>query len=242
MKVQLPDKHDSAPSPITGKAFTREESARGGREVSPAQSFATTLSQRKRCNARCIFFELCPVAAVAMSYTDAKTGLYRPCLMKQMPGTVKQQFVNFFLTGEPGVIHGIKTALHNYMVDVEAYGTLKDKRDMVQLMLQFYREVYLSPRKSGIDKEPLTITIRRVGMAPESVTIDPHKALPQGLKAHEIYAGKNADLTEGDPESLLDSPIIERLVRDKPIPRALYLEEIRIESNMERIIDDTEDS
>lgn len=237
MKVQLPEKHGSAPSPITGRSFTPEECAKGGREQSPNKSFASALAHRKHCNTKCMFFELCPVAAVAMSYTDPKTKEYRPCLMNQMDGRVKQQFINFFLTGEEGVIHGIKTALHNYITQVEAYGNIRDQRDMVQLMLQFYRDIYLTPKKGGVTKEPLTITIRRVGMAPESVTIDPHKALPAGLKNHEIYAGKNADITEGDPESLLESPLIERLVQDKPIPRALYLEEIKIESNIERMID-----
>lgn len=237
--ITVPDKLPK-PSGRTGYQFSKEECSRGGKVVSPTQVLARNLMNRKKCSVKCAFFEQCPVNALALGYVDPKTGEKGQCLMKSFPETVRQQFINLFLTGEEGVIHAIKVALHNYMVDVDAYGTLRDKRDMVQLMLQFYKEVYNAQRQKGVTKEPLTITIRRVGMAPETMEINPRAALPDGITVKDLTADQNQDETEGDPESLMNSPIIETLIRPiaRPIPGTLMMEEIKIESNIERLLND----
>jgi hypothetical protein len=185
---------------------------------------------------------MCPVNAMSMGYRDkAHPEQDMKCLMKEFPHTVRQQFINLFLTGEEGIIHAIKTALHNYMVDVEAYGRLQDKRDMVQLMLQFYKEVYNAQRQKGVTKEPLTITIRRVGMAPETMEFNPRAPLPAGVTAKDIMFEGNEDITEGDPESLMLSPIMDNFIRGKPMPRPIYMEEIKIESNIEQILEEEDE-
>lgn len=218
--------------------FTKEESAKGGNSITVYKSLARTLGMRKKCSTSCVFFHTCPVSAMAMNHTDPKTKVVHPCLMKEFPPTVKQQFIDLFLTGEEGIIASIKKALHNYMVDVDAYGNLKDKKDMIQLMLQFYKEVYNSPRKAAGVKEPLTITIRRVGMQPESISVMPHEALPPGrFSIEDLNNPANDDITEDDPNSLLNSPLITRIVRGQVVT----MEEIKIESNFEQILGDEDE-
>lgn len=229
VKLELPDKE----SP-----FTKEEQSKGGKTITVYKSLARTLGMRKKCSSSCVFFHTCPVSAMAMNHTDLKTGVVHPCLMKEFPPSVKQQFIDLFLTGEEGIIASIKKALHNYMVDVDAYGKLSDKRDMVRLMLDFYKEVYNSPRKGITKKEPLTITIRRVGMAPETISVMPHEALPPGkISVEDLVNPANDDITEDDPESLLNSPMITQLVRG----RVVAMEEIKIESNIETIMEKDDD-
>ena len=205
------------------------------------KSLATTLNKRTKCSTNCRFFEQCPVNALSYGYKSKEhPEQNQKCLMKEFPHTVRQQFINLFLTGEEGIIHGIKTALHNYMVDVEAYGNLHDKRDMVRLMLDFYEKIY-NKRSIGVKKEPLTITIRRVGMAPETMEFNPRSALPEGVSIRDVFADQNADVTEGDPESLIHSPIVDNFIRGKPMPRPIYMEEIKIESNIEQILEEEDE-
>lgn len=205
------------------------------------KSLATTLNKRTKCSTNCRFFEQCPVNALSYGYKSKEhPEQNQKCLMKEFPHTVRQQFINLFLTGEEGIIHGIKTALHNYMVDVEAYGNLHDKRDMVRLMLDFYEKIY-NKRSIGVKKEPLTITIRRVGMAPETMEFNPRGELPEGVSIRDVFADQNADVTEGDPESLMLSPIMDNFIRGKPMPRPIYMEEIRIESNIEQILEEEDE-
>jgi len=226
--IPLPDKEHT---------LTKEECSKGGKSISVYKSLARTLGMRKKCSTSCVFFHTCPVSAIAMNHTDPKTGVVHPCLMKEFPPTVKQQFIDLFLSGEEGIIASIKKALHNYMVDVDAYGTLRDKKEMIDLMLRFYKEVYNSPRKGTTVKEPLTITIRRVGVPTETLTVMPHQALPPGtFSIEDVVNPANDDGTEDDPESMLNSPVMERIVN-----RTITMEEIKIESNIERIMDDTED-
>lgn len=225
------------PLPEKNTPFTQEESSRGGKTISVYKSLARTLGMRKKCSTSCVFFHTCPVSAVAMNHTDPKTGVVHPCLMKEFPPTVKQQFIDLFLTGEEGIIASIKKALHNYMVDVDAYGNLNQKRDMVRLMLDFYKEVYNSPRKGITKKEPLTITIRRVGVPVETINVMPHEGLPPGkFSIEDIVNPANADETEDDPESMLNSPVMERIVN-----RTITMEEIKIESNFEQILEADDD-
>lgn len=226
-RIKLPNSHN----------LTNEDRSKGGKTVSLYKSLKNAMERRERCSTACMFFEKCPVSAVSYGSPDKK------CLMKEFPETVRRQFVDLFLTGEEGIIRAIKTALHNYMNDVDAYGKLSDKRDMVKLMLEFYDKVYNNPRKSPTKKEPLVITMRRVGMEPQTVTIDPHKALPPGVTYRDVINPANDDITEGDPESLANSPMVEQILRpvNRPVPGTLVMEEIKIETNMEDILNDRED-
>jgi len=228
------------------KIATPESLSKGGKSVSIFKVLAGSLRKRKKCTVTCQFFEHCPVNAMSIGYQDKTNPAEdRKCLMKEFPHTVRTQFINLFLTGEEGIIQAIKTALHNYMVDVEAYGNLHDKRDMVQTMLQFYKEVYAPRREKGLKKEPLTITIRRVGMAPETLEINPRGQIPEGVTVKELFAPQNNDITEGDPESLIGSPMVAELLRPvnrtRPIPGVMY-EEIKIESNMDSIMEEPDEN
>jgi hypothetical protein len=220
--------------------LTTEDRIKGSQTMSYYKSLARTLAARKKCTTSCVFFEKCPANAVSMGFRDEKNPENdRKCLMKEFPHTVRQQFIDLFLTGEEGVIASIKKALHNYMNDVDAYGTLKDKRDMVQLMLQFYDKVYNNPKKGAQKKEPLTITIKRVGMSPEVIDVTPHEVLPAGttiVRAHNDPAAD--DITEGDPESLINSPILTEVMRPVSRPINMVMEEIKIESNIEQLMEE----
>ena len=209
----------------------KRDERKGGKSVSPWGVLKQTLGRRTKCDSGCTFFEQCPVCAMSVSWVNPKTGEKNKCLMKEFPETVKVQFVNLFLTGEEGIIKAIKTALHNYMNDVDAFGSLKDKKDMIQLMLQFYKEVYNSSRTAGKAKEPLTITIRRVGLEPQTVNIMSNEPLPEGVSRKELLMIQNGDITEGDPESLVNSPIFDQIVN-----RKVTMEEIKIETNIEQFI------
>jgi len=212
---------------IKPRAFTFEECSKGGKTVSIYRNLGHSLSKRVKCTPNCLYFEICPVCA--MSYGSPE----RKCMMKEFPETVKKQFVNMFLSGEEGVISQIKTTLHNYMVDVEAYGTLHDKRDMVQTMLSFYDKVYNNPKKMVGKKEPLTITIRRVGMEPQTVLVNPREPMSVGTFI------ESAD--KDDRESLINSPVLDTILMNKPVPRPLYFEEIKIESNIEELLNDRDE-
>ncbi len=57
----------------------------------------------------------------------------------------------------------------------------------------------------------------------------------------DITSPANDDITEGDPESLVNSPMVAHLLR--PVDRkVVYMEEIKIESNMESIMEDDDEN
>jgi hypothetical protein len=227
VKIEIPDSSGMAPSPVSGQRLTREGCAKGGQATSVYKSLAQSLKMRKKCSISCPFFESCPVNAMSLGYVDPKSGVKGLCLMKDFPMTVRQQFLNLFLTGEEGIIKAIKDALHMYMMEVDTRGTLRDKRDMIDLMLRFYKEVYNAPRGNRAQaKEPLTITIRRVGVQPQTISVTGDSSMPVPLA--DMVHPRNDDITEGDPESLLLSPNLGRIIG----------EEIKIETNMERFLDD----
>lgn len=232
MKIELPEPAKDFPHKPTP-----EECSRGAKSISPYRMLALSLHGRKKCSVKCRFFEQCPVNALSLGFIDPKTHEKGKCLMKEFPEQVRQQFINLFLTGEEGIIKAIKEALHNYMNDVNAYGSLRDKRDMVDLMLRFYKEIYNSPKRNMVTKEPLLITIRRVGMEPQGIVINPRKALPDGVTMDDLLTGANGDITECDPESLFAGEKIDEIV-SKP---RVYMEEIKIESNIERIMEEDDE-
>jgi len=226
LKLILPDKE--AP-------FTKEQCAKGGKAETVFKSLSKSLAKREKCSVRCHFFDICPVSAMSMGYEDPRKPEEKgKCLMREFPPNVRQQFVNLFLTGEEGIIKAIKDALHMYMMEVDVRGTLRDKRDMVDLMLRFYKEIYVNPRgvkSATLRKEPLTITIRRVGIEPQRIQIDPSKVLPEGVTMRDVTSIANGDITEADPESLFTSPNLGRIVG----------EEIKIESNFDDILGDDDE-
>lgn len=220
--------------------FTLEESKKGGYTASPFKSLSRALGQRKKCSVSCMFFEQCPANAMSLGYRNPNNPEEdKKCMMKEFPHTVRQQFVNMFLTGEEGIVKQIKTLMHNYLNDVEAYGTLHDKRDSLQLMITMYDKIYNNTRKAGIKKEPLTITIRRVGMEPQVMEIKPRGMLPEGIRTTDVINASNGDITEGDPESLMNSPMLDTITRlEKPIK---YMEEIKITTNIEHILEENDE-
>lgn len=237
MKINLGDK---------GHVLTHEDSVKGGKAISLYKTLSRTLNARKKCSTSCAFFEKCPVNALSIGFHDANhPEKDQQCMMKEFPATVRQQFIDMFLTGEEGMIQAIKRAMHNYMNDVDAYGTLRDKRDMIQLLLVFYDKVYNNTKRSAVKKEPLTITLRRVGIEPQTITVRPHVALPDGVrpKAEDLTSPANGDITEDDPESLVHSPILERVLRpvNRPVPGVITVEELKIETNIETIMEETEE-
>lgn len=227
---------------IPDHKFTLEESRKGGHTSSPFKTLARGIANRKKCSVTCMFFEQCPANAMSLGYRNPnKPEEDQKCMMKEFPPTVRQQFINMFLTGEEGIIHQIKILMHNYLNDVEAYGTLHDKRDSLQLMIVLYDKLYNHQRKGIGRKEPLTITIRRVGMEPEVMEIKPRGMLPEGIKTKDIVNPLNQDITEGDPESLINSPLMDTLIRvEKPQSRPLFMEEIKITTNIEDILEEND--
>jgi hypothetical protein len=212
-------------------------------------SLAISLRNRKTCSTKCTFFESCPVSGMSMGYRNkVNPAEDQKCLMREFPENVRRQFIDLFLTGEEGFIRGIKTAMNGYMNDVNTYGNLRDKRDMVQLLIQLYKEIYSTRRSGTTQKEPLQITIRRVsGGVEENETIDvtPRTALPAGSSTRDIFSPQSRDETESDPESLMNSPMLEKIARpvdihhrpDHPKKRLLF-EEITVETNMKEIMDE----
>lgn len=226
VKVKKPMRNDITPA-------NREQNSLGGKTRSFIGEMQRSLGQRKNCSTRCPMFDGCPVGMMALSFINPKTKEKGRCLMKQMSPEVQNQFFNLFLSGEEGVIKAIKDALFAYLTDVNAYGTIRDKKDLVDVLVNFYKIIYTSPRGIAKVKEPLTITIRRVGFEPQEMKILPNEPLPDGVRIDKLMAPENDDITEGDPESLMTSPVLERIVKREPV-----MEEIKIETNVERFLGD----
>jgi hypothetical protein len=208
MKIELPPKQNPN--------FTKEESQKGGKNQTVWRTLSQSLGRRQKCSPTCFYFEQCPVAALSLGYENpAKPEENKKCMMKEFPLNVRQQFINMFLTGEEGVIRAIKEALYMYQMEVETRGTLRDKRDLIDIMLRIYSEVYVKPKgfKSAQLSEPLTIVIRRVGKEPEVIDVTPNQMLPEGVKIRDILESGNVIMPEDDAESLFNSPRLKEITR-----------------------------
>lgn len=226
-------------NPDIDKLSTPESKSKGGKTRSMYGELQRSLTSRKVCNHRCPMFDTCPLGVSAMAFTNPKTGEKGLCLMKQMTPNVQKQFINMFLTGEEGVIRAIKDAIHAYLTDVELYGTMKDKKELIDVLIRFYKEVYASPKNVQRTKAPLTITLRRVGFEPETLTIAPSEQLPEGIGIKQLRDPIHGDITEGDPESLMTSPILDTITRLEK--RGAVFEELKIEGIAAEEEDEGED-
>ena len=203
--------------------FTQEQRSKGGRTTSIFKSMASSLKRRKTCNTKCFYFEECPLMSMSLSSPDKK------CLMKAFPEAVRKRFQDVFLSGEDGMILDLKKAIYQYgLTQTDPRG----KKEYIELMLKLHKAVYGDKSQIISDKEPLQINISQLQT---SVSDRVEKVVPDGtipplieklsekLESKRSIAYKEAIMEECrevadvelDPETLFDSPMLDKIVEGK---------------------------
>jgi hypothetical protein len=146
--------------------------------------------------------------------------------MKAFPEAVRKRFQDVFLSGEDGMILDLKKAIYQYgLTQTDARG----KKEYIELMLKLHKAVYGDKSQIISDKEPLQINISQLQT---SVSDRVEKVVPDGtipplieklsekLESKRSIAYKEAIMEECrevadvelDPETLFDSPMLDKIV------------------------------
>jgi hypothetical protein len=217
--------------------FTDEDRAKGGKSMTVYRSLKLSLANKRNCSVKCNFFDSCPMAPMALGSPD------KSCLMNKFPETVKKQFVDLFLTGREGMIAGIKKVMFDYMNDVNTYGNLRDKKEMIRLLMDLYGLIYDPKQGQNQNKEPLQIIIKRVSgnvQEAETITVTPHQVLP--MEARKLQTGLDSqDVVGQDSESLMGSDRLEEIIGGSKRFGHLVAEEIQITTNVEKVFKEVDD-
>jgi hypothetical protein len=139
----------------------------------------------------------------------------RVCLMRIMGPAIRRRFVKLFGGGEDGIIEEMKKILFLYSKDIEKEPDHK-KVEYFEMLLKMYKAIYGDKRVHISEKKPISIELQEVDGSYVTKEIAIEKSFPMGdMKAMAKEHLKEVD-PQSDPESLINSPIIEGFVNLTP--------------------------
>lgn len=172
------------------------------------------ITTRKRCNEKCPLFYECPLMVIAIQAPVRE----RVCLMRIMGPGIRRRFVKMFGGGEDGLIEEMKKILFIYSQDIERMPPAR-QAEYFEMLLKMFKAIYGERRVQIKEPKPISIQLREVNgrFVSKELFIDRNvnTVIPQHIKdeARERLEDINP---ENDPESLINSPVVESFVGFHP--------------------------
>lgn len=197
-----------------------EDKIKGGSQVTPMKILANSFRNRKWCNMKCEFSDVCPMLPLSMSKEQEVNvaGVMRhPCKLKEAPPGVQRRIQNMFLNGEDGLLNEIKNAL--FVAGTNLGADVKERLAYADALGRLHKTIY-GEKSTMSSMEPLEITVRhfaKSGLSGQEVKVIRQETAQKFLdkkKPIEINPEDVPDLQ--DSESLMASPIIDALFVAKP--------------------------
>jgi hypothetical protein len=158
------------------------------------------LKAQTRCNNQCRYYAICPIRAIAEPGGN--------CLLKTLPQSDVQSFVNLFLEKRDGLIHEMLLAMWHYKMSSNVTGSKRDAKEYLNMLITFHREIYGSAKGTEAIKD-LEIVVTQVGM--EQPPEDKGRLRKINSESDELDGiVLDADIYDpDDPESLFNSEVID---------------------------------
>jgi hypothetical protein len=153
------------------------------------EEFQNMLATRETCSRECDYYDKCPLMPVVKAQ-----GVYT-CIVKGMSLDEKRKFMNFFVGGQQGLRDEIMLVLYDFTNTLDLKDP-KEAKSYIDLLLRVHREFYSVKKDDNKVNRPLTVTISET----------------EGKRPRE-KTSPIRDTVDEDPESLLNSPDLEELVR-----------------------------
>lgn len=192
-----------------GHVLTQADREKGWHTPKPQMAIINAIKNRKKCSPRCMIFELCPMMALSMSAANRDGA----CLLNRGGNVLIRRFINLMVKGEDGILNEINNVLYSYAFDIET-APPSIKKEYAQLLLQLHNQLYAKRDKEQEARPNLTVVINEMGSdgkIREVVPIIETGGVMKRGEARKLIAAIEDAKTE-DPESLMNSPIIEEIM------------------------------
>jgi hypothetical protein len=199
-----------------GHVLTDEDRLKKTGKRNPGTSIINAIKHRRTCGSRCPIFEVCPMMPLSVSRANPESR----CLLNLGGNVLIRRFMNLIVKGEDGLINEINNVLYSYAQDIEVASPAV-KKDYAMMCMQLHRQLYGDPRRAQMEAKPqLTVVInemdgegriREVEVVPVVEAGGINNAKLDIEAAKMIMAAK-----EDDPESLVNSPIFDKLFENVP--------------------------
>lgn len=202
-----------------GHILTKEDRIKGGKSGTP-DSWVNAIKNRKKCNTKCPILEICPLMPLSIS----KANIGSPCLLNKGGNALIRRFINIFVKGEAGLINEVNNIIYLYGLDIET-APPSLKREYAQMAMKWHEQQFVKMERMMEQKPNLTVVINEMGRDGQLRTITPV------VEAGRIRLGKETNefmhdlvtsekehfenLTDKEPDSLLNSPIIADIIEGK---------------------------
>jgi len=204
-----------SPNP-RGHILTDADRRKGGARK-PSDSWVNSIKNRKKCNTKCPMFEVCPLMPLSIS----KANVGSACLLNKGGNALIRRFINLMVKGEEGLINEISNTLYLYANDIEV-APPSIKKDYANMCLQLHRQLYADKERAMEMKPQLTVVINEMGrdrvitpvLERGSIRLDSET----NEYMHDLITTEKAhfeNLTDREPDSLLNSPIIADIIEGK---------------------------
>src|SRR5512137_135689 len=192
-----------------GHMLTETDREKAWHQPKPNMRIVNAIKNRKKCSARCIIFELCPMMPLSMSAANRESA----CLLNRGGNVLIRRFINLMVKGEDGLLNEINSVLYSYAFDIET-APPSIKKEYAELLLKLHNQLYAKKEKELEARPNLTVVINEMGSDGKIREIVPLIEAGPVLRRGECRK-LNAAVTEAltdDPESLMSSPIIEEIM------------------------------
>lgn len=173
-----------------------------------------TIRRRTKCGTKCMLFDRCPL--MPLSISAANKG--RTCLLNVGGAVMIRRYLNLIAKGEDGIINEINNTLYLYAQDIET-ASPKVKKEYALMCMQLHKQLYVDRPAGKLEERPqLTVVINELGRKEAIVPIVDVTPLNQASQretnklAYRIVKAEK----EEDPESLINSPVVDQVMKDLP--------------------------
>jgi len=198
-----------------GHVLTDEDRVKKTGKRSGGTSIINAIKNRTNCDSRCKIFTICPMMPLSQSRENVK----QTCLLNAGGNALIRQFVNTFVSGEPGLVNQINYILYHYGLDIET-APASIKKDYAQLLMQWHKQKFGDPRLVQESKPNLTVVINEMGKDGKIIEVPIIPIIDVGpiknARNDKILDAMVNQHLEKDPESLLGSPIVDELMKNVP--------------------------
>ena len=197
------------PPKFGGHIITAEDRLKKTGKRNPGMALVNSIKNRKWCGAKCRIFWYCPMMPLSMSRANVDGA----CLLNKGGNVLIRRFLNLMAKGEDGLLNEIMNTLFSYGYDIET-APPSVKKEYAMMCLQLHKQLYADKERAQEMKPQLTVVINemgRDGVIREVPVIEVGKVSAAGVsKAASDFLDS---LEEEDPDSLLDSPKLEEIMR-----------------------------
>jgi hypothetical protein len=209
---------------VIGHELTDQDRLKKTGKRNPGTALVNSIKNRVHCNEKCKIFWDCPMMALSLS----RENVDNKCLLNAGGNALIRRFINVFAKGEMGLINEINSVLYSYGMDIEV-ATPSVKKDYATMLMNWHKSLYGDPRKASMEQKPnLTVVINEMDGRGQIKEVEFVPLVESGrinTPGDSAIAAEILKAKHDDPESLLNSSIVDDLFKNLPHPKGSSAEQ-----------------